>query len=150
MYQICYLANSIHQSLAKVIHMSTDQNLLALIAKASEAVGSDAKLARAMGIAQQNISLWKSGERTCTPEDRARLAGFAKEDALQELVRATLEKTAGTLRGEQLRQVLGKWLHQTGAVSVTALLGLASGTYGALSLKVAAASALDVLRCILC
>lgn len=130
--------------------MSTDQNLIALIAKASQAVGSDAKLARAMGIAQQNISLWKSGERTCTPEDRARLAGFAKEDALQELVRATLEKTAGTLRGEQLRQVLGKWLHQTGVASVGALAGLGSMTYGALSLKDVATSALDVLRCILC
>jgi DNA-binding transcriptional regulator YdaS (Cro superfamily) len=130
--------------------MSTDQNLIALIAKASQAVGSDAKLARAMGIAQQNISLWKSGERTCTPEDRARLAGFAKEDALQELVRATLEKTAGTLRGEQLRQVLGKWLHQTGGASVGALLSLGSMTYGALSLRDLGTSALDVLRCILC
>lgn len=130
--------------------MSIDPTLIALIAKASQAVGSDAKLARSMGIAQQNISLWKSGERTCTPEDRARLAGFAKEDALQELVRATLEKTAGTLRGEQLRQVLGKWLHQTGEASVGVLLSLASMTYGALSLRDAATSALDILRCILC
>lgn len=130
--------------------MSIDQNLNALILKAAAAVGSEANLARAMGIAQANISLWKSGMRTCTPEDRARLAGFAKEDAVQELIRATLEKTAGTLRGEQLRQVLGKWSHQTGVASVGALLSLGSMTYGAVSLKAVANSALDVLRCILC
>lgn len=114
--------------------MSTHENLCDLIQKASDAVGSDAKLARAMGIAQQNISLWKAGTRTCTPEDRARLAGFAKEDAVQELIRATLEKTEGTLRGEQLRQVLGKWLHQTGAATGGALLSLASGICLALAM----------------
>lgn len=123
--------------------MSTDENLNALIAKAAQAVGSEAKLARAMGIAQPNISLWKSGMRTCTPEDRARLAGFAREDALQEFVRATLEKTAGTLRGEQLRQLLGKSLHQTGAAAVSVLAVMGSLIYSALS-------SLDILRCILC
>lgn len=126
------------------------EGLTALIERAAKQVGSEAKLARALGMPQSDISGWKSGHKGCTAADRARLAGFAKEDAVQELVRATLEKTAGTLRGEQLRQVLGKWLHQTGAVSVTALLSLASGTYGALNLKAAAASALDVLRCIKC
>jgi DNA-binding transcriptional regulator YdaS (Cro superfamily) len=130
--------------------MQHDDALNRLIEKASEAAGSEAKLARAMGMPQQNISGWKSGIRTCTPEDRARLAAFAQEDALQELVRATLEKTAGTLRGEQLRQVLGKWLHQTGGATVGALLSLGSMTYGALSLRDAMTSALDVLRCILC
>lgn len=123
--------------------MTTLENLCALIQKASDTVGSDANLARAMGIAQQNISLWKAGTRTCTPEDRARLAGFAREDAVQELVRATLEKTEGTLRGEQLRQVLGKWLHQTtGALSGAFALGL--------SLIFLSRYDLDVLRCILC
>lgn len=123
--------------------MSTQENLNALIAKASGVVGSDAKLARAMGIAQANISLWKAGTRTCTPEDRARLAGFAREDAVQELVRATLEKTEGTLRGEQLRQVLGKWLHQTSAaIGGVFALGL--------SLTFLTRYDLDVLRCIKC
>jgi hypothetical protein len=130
--------------------MTTDQTLVDLVTKAGIAAGSEYKLAKAMGIPQAHLSSWKAGTRTCTPEDRARLAGFAKEDALQELVRATLEKTAGTLRGEQLRQVLGKWLHQTGGATVGALLSLGSMTYGALSLKDATTSALDVLRCILC
>lgn len=123
--------------------MSTQENLNELIAKAAAVVGSEAKLARAMGIAQPNISLWKSGMRTCTPEDRARLAGFAREDAVQELVRATLEKTEGTLRGEQLRKLLGKWLHQTtGALGGVFVLGL--------SLIFSTRDGLDVLRCIKC
>ncbi|MDO9357832.1 MAG: hypothetical protein Q7T70_02410 [Polaromonas sp.] len=106
--------------------MTTPETLLGLIAKATEAVGSEAALARAMGMPQQNFSGWKAGTRTCTPEDRARLAAFAKEDPVQELIRATLEKTHGTLRGEQLRQVLGKWSHQTGAATVGALQSLVS------------------------
>lgn len=130
--------------------MQVDETLVDLIDKAVAIVGSDSKLARALGIPPQNVYGWRTGIRTCTPEDRARLAGFAREDALQELVRATLEKTAGTLRGEQLRQVLGKWLPQTGAATVTALLGLGSGTYGLLKIETIAETCLDILRCILC
>lgn len=111
-----------------------------LIEKAASIVGSEAKLAKALGLPQPNISGWKSGQRTCTPEDRARLAGFAKEDAVQELVRATLEKTEGTLRGEQLRQVLGKWLARTGGVLHSVTVGLVSLTYGL--------TMFDIPRCI--
>ena len=121
-----------------------------LLDKATETVGSKSKLARAMGVTPQKIYSWHTGLCVCQPEDRARLAGFAREDAVQELVRATLEKTAGTLRGEQLRQVLGKWSHQTGAASVFALLGLASGTYGMLIFDSTRTAVLDILRCILC
>lgn len=123
--------------------MQDTETLIDLIDKAAQAVGSEAKLAKAMGLPQSNISNWKAGDRTCTPEDRARLAGFAKEDALQELVRATLEKTAGTLRGEQLRQVLGKWLHQTGGATVGGLLAMVSAAF-------LATNVLYVPQCILC
>ena len=122
--------------------MQENKSLIELIQKAASVVGNERQLAKAMGIAQPNISGWKSGERTCTPEDRARLAGFAREDAVQELVRATLEKTEGTLRGEQLRQVLGKWLAQTGGVLHTVVLGLASLSFGM--------TIFDIPRCILC
>lgn len=114
--------------------MQADVSLAALIGKAAELAGSEAKLARAMGIPQSHVTNWKAGTRTCTPEDRARLAGFAREDALQELVRATLEKTAGTLRGEQLRQILGKSLPQIIAGVVFALLvgvSMTSGSFDA-------------------
>lgn len=120
--------------------MSNKDPLNLLIAKAGAIAGSEYKLAKAMGIPQQHISAWKRGIKTCTPPDRARLAGFAREDAVQELVRATLEATAGTLRGEQLMRVLGKASRVTGGATVTVLLGLISLTFGT--------AKLDVLRCI--
>ena len=119
---------------------NTNPELNKLIEKAASIVGSEAKLAKALGLPQPNISGWKSGHRTCTPEDRARLAGFAREDAVQELVRATLEKTEGTLRGEQLRQVLGKWLLQTGGAMHSVVVGLVSLSFGM--------TMFDIPRCI--
>ena len=98
-----------------------------LVEKAGTTAGSEYKLAKAMGVPQQMLTDWKAGRRTCTPEDRARLAGFANEDALQELVRSTLAKHAGTRKGEQLFQLLGKSLQATGGATVSVLLGLASG-----------------------
>lgn len=106
------------------------EDLQKLLDKAAEKCGSKSKLARAMGVSPQRVNDWYSGAVNCVPEDRARLAGFAREDALQELVRATLEKTAGTLRGEQLRKLLGKSLPQIIAGIVFALLLGANLTYG--------------------
>lgn len=113
-----------------------------LIDNAAKQVGTRYKLAKSLGVQPGVIYDWEAGRRICSPEDRARLAGFAKEDAVQELVRATLEKTEGTLRGEQLRQVLGKWLHQTGEAMHTVVLGLVSLSFGM--------TIFDVPRCILC
>ncbi len=121
--------------------MSSNESLNLLIAKAGAIVGSEYKLAKALGVPQTHISAWKSGTRTCTPADRARLAGFAREDAVQELVRATIEAAKGTKR-EQLQRVLGKLSHQTGAALHGAVLGLISLTFGL--------TILDVPRCILC
>lgn len=123
--------------------MEHNNELQKMIDKAAETVGSKSKLARAMGVSPQKINNWRGGFCTCAPEDRARLAGFAREDALQELVRATLEKTAGTLRGEQLRQLLGKSLRQTIAVLVFASLAVINLSSG--SLDVPGAVALFVL-----
>ena len=95
--------------------MEKQQSLNELIDKAAAAVGSDYKLAKAMGLSRQRVSNWRHGQEKCGMLDRARLAGFAKEDALQELVRAALDETAGTLRGEQLEKVLGKLSQATGA-----------------------------------
>ena len=120
--------------------MSTIEPLILLIEKAGAIAGSEYKLAKATGIPQQTLSGWKAGRRRCTPPDRARLAGFAKEDAVQELVRSTLEDTAGTLRGEQLMRVLGKASRVTGEATVTVLLGLVNLTFWT--------EKLDVLRCI--
>jgi hypothetical protein len=107
--------------------MSTpDEELIALIHRAAAATGSEYKLAKAMGIPQQHVSNWKAGTRACVPADRARLAGFAREDAIQELIRATLKQTEGTLRGEQLRRLLGKPFQVTGAAIASGLLAVIS------------------------
>lgn len=118
----------------RLVIMQDLQNVQKVIDDAVAVVGSKSKLARALGVTPQRVNDWHSGACTCTPHDRAAIAGFARQDAVQELVRATLEKTAGTLRGEQLRQVLGKWLHQTGGASVSGLLGLASTIFLALAM----------------
>lgn len=119
--------------------MSTDDRLNFLIEKAGSIVGSEYKLAKELGIDQQTISGWKAGRRTCTPADRARLAGFAKEDALQELVRATIDAAKGTKR-DQLIRVLGKRLRQTGEGLHSLAVGLVSLTFGM--------SLADLPRCI--
>lgn len=97
-----------------------------LITRAGQKAGSEYKLAKMLGVDQQTVNSWKTGRQTCTAPDRARVAAVAGEDALQELVRATLEKYEGTKRGDQLRAILGKSLHQTGVATVTGLLGLLS------------------------
>lgn len=79
-----------------------------LIEKAASIVGSEYKLAKKMEIPQQNISSWKSGAKTCPPAARAVLAGIAGEDAVQELISATLEREEGTKRGALLGELLGQ------------------------------------------
>jgi DNA-binding transcriptional regulator YdaS (Cro superfamily) len=119
--------------------MSTNERLILLITKAGAIVGSEYKLAKELGIPQSHLSMWKSGTKTCTASDRARLAGFAREDAVQELVRATIEAAKGTKR-EQLQRVLGKLSLQTGAAVHSAVLTVASLTFGL--------AMTDVPRCI--
>jgi hypothetical protein len=124
--------------------MKQDASLIFLIEKAGAIVGTEYKLAQALGYPQRVLSDWKAGRKVCTPPDRARLAAMANEDAVQELVRATLASNAGTLRGEQLETVLGKWLRATGGAAGTVLPSLAS----LLSGMALTAANLDVLRCI--
>lgn len=101
--------------------MTTDlDQVSSLIQRAGKAAGSEYKLAQALAIPQRTLSDWKAGRRTCVPADRARIAGFAGEDAVQELVRATLAQNGDTTRGRQLKRLLGKWLRPTGVGLVSA------------------------------
>jgi DNA-binding transcriptional regulator YdaS (Cro superfamily) len=109
--------------------MSTDEQLISLIEKAGAIAGSEYKLAKLLGVPQTVLTDWKAGRRTCTPGDRARVAGFAQESALQELVRSTINSAKG-LKREQLEQLLGKQLRAIGgglhsvlAVSLSAIFG---------------------------
>lgn len=99
-------------------------DLKKLIEDAASIAGSEAQVSKILGIPQSHISEWKAGRRNCLPVDQARLAGIARQDALQQLVRATLESTEGTKRGEQLRQLLGKLLHPTGVATGFAVASL--------------------------
>lgn len=108
---------------------SPDLELIALIERAGRTVGSEYKLAKALQVPQAYLSDWKAGRRPCVPADRARLAGFAQEDALKELVRSTIAANDGTTRGEQLRHLLGGSLRGIGAGLAAVLVGL-SLSYG--------------------
>jgi hypothetical protein len=96
----------------------------ALIDRAAKIVGSKYKLAKLLEVSPNKVNDWAKGRASCSPEDRARIAAFANEDAGQELVRAVLESTEGTTRGRQLEAALGKLLRQTGVVLHTAWAGL--------------------------
>lgn len=115
-----------------------------LIEEASKVVGNRNKLAKILGVAPSQVYDWHEGRKPCSPADRARIAGFARQDAMQELVRATLENTEGTIRGNQLKQLLGKLLHQTGGALHTVLAGIFSLTL------ISNQGFFDVPRCILC
>lgn len=100
-----------------------------LIDRAAQRVGSKIKLAQALGVGTSTVYDWSYGTKQCSPADRARIAAFAGEDAVQELVRATLENAKGEVRKKQLEQVLGKLSRVTGAVLGCVWLALASLTF---------------------
>lgn len=107
-----------------------------LIDKAAEKVGNRSKVASVLKCSRSQMHDWYAGTKRCSPPDRARLAALAGDDPQQELIRATLEETAGTPRGEQLRVILGKAFRQTGGALHTVVLGLVSGTFGLMMLEI--------------
>lgn len=111
----------------------TQQSVKTLIDHAAERVGSVSALSRMLDVATSTVLDWKAGRQNPSPGDRARIAAFAGEDAMQELVRATLENAKGETRRKQLEQVLGKLSRATGVVAVIASLVVASLTFGSRS-----------------
>lgn len=89
-----------------------------LIDKATENCGSQAEVARRMGVARPRITEWKNGARPLSPEDAALLADLAHYDAREAVVHAVLERNAGTEKGDRLREVLGKVLAVIAAVTL--------------------------------
>jgi hypothetical protein len=100
-----------------------------LIDKAAGKCGTRYKLAQLLGVGTSTVYDWERGTKPCSPADRARLAGFAGEDAVQELVRATLEGAKGTVRREQLEALLKKSSRVIGGVFASVALALASLTF---------------------
>lgn len=74
-------------------------SLRALIDKAIETAGSQAKLAELMNVKQQHISAWKTGVRNCTTATRIELCKIANYDlptALLEQVVESLDESNST------------------------------------------------------
>jgi len=85
-----------------------------LIEKATERAGSVSAVARMLGVPNPVVFGWKSGDRTCTAEDRALLADIAGVDPLPEIAEALMERVAGKPKGERLRAVLMTRLQSVG------------------------------------
>lgn len=111
-----------------------------LIDLASEAAGSDYKLAELLEVSRGNIGDWRKGRRSCPVGDQALMAGIAGLDAEAWHARATVAQYAGTSKGDKLYRVLGKALAATGAVIAT------SGA----SAQAIYSSASHFIRCIAC
>lgn len=112
------------------IEPSSTSSVKTLIDKASCKVGTRYKLAQALGVVPTQVYDWESGKKPCSAADRARIAAFAGEDAVQELVRATLENAKGDTRRRQLEEVLGKWSRAIGVAAVIVSLVAASLSFG--------------------
>lgn len=100
--------------------MQQNEELNLLIDKAAVIVGSDYKLAQALGITRQTVSNWRHGHKPCSPAMRAIMASIAGLDAQAELTRATLESYEGSRVGDMLMRALGKPLRATGAAIASA------------------------------
>lgn len=81
-----------------------------LIDKATKTCGSDAEVARRLGIYPADVSNLRAGKRKLSPEIAAELAELAGEDARQAVIEAVIERNEGTRRGGLLREILGKGL----------------------------------------
>lgn len=90
-----------------------------LIDKASKNCGSDAALARKMGIYPADVSNLRAGKRALSPELAAEIAEIAGEDARQAVIDAVIERNLGTKKGSVLKEILGKVL-AAGGVAVLA------------------------------
>jgi DNA-binding transcriptional regulator YdaS (Cro superfamily) len=80
-----------------------------LLDSAAKVCGSDAALARKLGIKREDVYQMRHG-RTITPETAAELADIAGEDAREAAIAAIMERARGTRREVRLREVLGKAL----------------------------------------
>jgi ribosome-binding protein aMBF1 (putative translation factor) len=79
-----------------------------LIEQASAIAGSQSKLARMLDTDANVVTAWKTGRRTCSPEDRALLADIAGVDPIEEIAEALLERCEGKPKAERLAEIFRK------------------------------------------
>lgn len=98
-----------------------------LIAKAAEKQGSQAALARELGVHRAQITNWKNGTDKCQPADLAAIAYLAGYNALNVLAAATLKEYEGTQKGKVLEAALGKEIQALGCLNASGLTPLKGG-----------------------
>ena len=79
-----------------------------LIETASTIAGSQSKLARMLDTDANIVTAWKTGRRTCSPEDRALLADIAGVDPIEEIAEALMERCEGKPKAERLAEIFRK------------------------------------------
>lgn len=121
--------------------MTKPEYLDQLIDLASEAAGSDYKLAKLIETSRSTVSDWRHGRRPCPIGDVALMAQVAGLDANQWIARATVAQYEGTPKGDKLYIALGKALLATGAVIASS---------GASAQTVSGDTMNYLIRCILC
>lgn len=84
--------------------------LITLIDKAVEVCGSQAELARRMGIFPADVHNMQANKRPISPETAAELADIAGDDARQAVIDAIIIRNATNRRGAHLKEILGKAL----------------------------------------
>lgn len=85
-----------------------------LIDMAAKKAGSVSAVAEKLGVKNPVVFGWKSGDRTCTAEDRALLADIAGVDPLPEIAEALIERCEGKPKGDRLRALLLSRLQSVG------------------------------------
>lgn len=88
-----------------------------LIDKAAKNLGSQAALARELGVHRAQITNWKRGTHVCKPDDLAAIGYFAGYNALNILAAATIKEAEGTAKGKVLEAALGKEIPALGCLN---------------------------------
>lgn len=90
--------------------------VLELMNKARDQLGSDYKLATALGLPSTRVSAWRVGRQPVPIEYVALMAGIANLEPEKWVIRAMLAQHEGTDKGDRLMKVLGKLLPAIGGV----------------------------------
>lgn len=98
-----------------------------LIDKAAKNLGSQAALARELGVHRAQITNWKRGTHVCKADDLAAIGYFAGYNALNILAAATIKEAEGTAKGKVLEAALGKEIPGLGCLNASGLTPLKGG-----------------------
>ena len=100
-----------------------------LIDKAAANCSSYNELAAKLGTSKQALSSMKQGKREISPETAVLLADIAKENAIQAMVDAVIERNKTGQKAEKIRAILGKVLAVGGAAMLVFFYGgITNGT----------------------